>query len=79
MQLIVLSYEFKTTFHTHYSHFKYLVMFFSLTSASSTFQLYISDIIHKCLDHFIVAYMNAELPPRIHSLYPNSPSETFVC
>ena len=55
---IALGHEFKTAFRTRYGHFEYLVMPFGLTGAPGTFQSYINDIIHDCLDRFAVAYMD---------------------
>ena len=69
---ITLRYELKTAFHTFYDHFEYLVMPFGLTSALSTFQSYINDIIRECLDHFTIAYMDDIL------IYSNSLSEHIL-
>ena len=69
---IALGHEFKTAFHTRYSHFEYLVMPFGLTGAPGTFQLYINDIIRDCLDRFAVAYMDDIL------IYSNSLQEHIL-
>jgi len=39
---ICVNNEWKTVFHTHYSHFKYLIMSFELANAPTTFQAYIN-------------------------------------
>ena len=69
---IALGHEFKTAFRTRYGHFEYLVMPFGLTGAPSTFQSYINDIIHDCLDRFAVAYMDDIL------IYSNSLQEHIL-
>ncbi len=50
--------EWKTTFHTHYDHFKYMIMSFDLINASVIFQTYINKILTKLLNNFCVVYLN---------------------
>ncbi len=50
--------EWKTTFHTHYNHFKYMIMLFNLINASIIFQTYINKILTKLLNDFCVVYLN---------------------
>jgi len=50
--------EWKTAFKTCYGHFKYLVMPFSLTNASITFQSYIYKALGTLVDTIYVVYLN---------------------
>ena len=50
--------EWKTVFKTRYSHFKYQVMLFSPTNASTIFQKYINKILVEKLDIFSIVYLN---------------------
>jgi hypothetical protein len=50
--------EWKTTFRIRYEHFEYLIMFFDLTNASITFQIYINEILNKLINDFCVTYLN---------------------
>ncbi len=50
--------EWKTTFHTCYDHFKYIIMSFDLINASVIFQTYINKILTKLLNDFCVIYLN---------------------
>ncbi len=50
--------EWKTMFHTHYDHFKYMIMSFDLINASVIFQTYINKILTKLLNDFCVVYLN---------------------
>ncbi len=50
--------EWKTTFRIRYEHFEYLMMFFDLTNASITFQVYINKIFNELIDDFCVMYLN---------------------
>jgi hypothetical protein len=50
--------EWKTTFRIRYEHFEYLMMFFDLTNASITFQVYINKIFNKLINAFCVMYLN---------------------
>ncbi len=50
--------EWKTTFHIHYDHFKYMIMSFDLINASVIFQTYINKILTKFLNDFYVVYLN---------------------
>ena len=50
--------EWKTAMWTCYGLFKYLIMFFELCEASSSFQSYINDILWDCLDVFVTAYID---------------------
>ncbi len=50
--------EWKTTFRTHYDHFKYMIMSFDLINASVIFQTYINKILTELLNDFYVVYLN---------------------
>ncbi len=50
--------EWKTTFHIHYDHFKYMIMLFDLINVSVIFQTYINKILTKLLNDFCVIYLN---------------------
>ncbi len=50
--------EWKTTFRIRYEHFEYLMMFFDLTNASITFQVYINKAFNELIDDFCVMYLN---------------------
>ncbi len=50
--------EWKTTFHTHYDYFKYMIMSFDLINASIIFQTYINKILTKLLNDFCIVYLN---------------------
>jgi hypothetical protein len=50
--------EWKTTFRIRYKHFEYLMMFFDLTNASITFQVYINKIFNEFVNDFCVMYLN---------------------
>ncbi len=50
--------EWKTTFHTHYDHFKYMIMSFDLINVSVIFQTYINKILTELLNDFCVVYLN---------------------
>jgi len=50
--------EWKTTFHTHYNHFKYMIMSFNLINVSIIFQTYINKMLTKLLNDFCVIYLN---------------------
>ncbi len=50
--------EWKTTFRTHYDHFKYMIMSFDLINASIIFQTYINKILTELLNNFCVVYLN---------------------
>ena len=50
--------EWKTVFHTHYSHFEYMIMLFELVNASATFQAYINWVLVRLIDIFCVIYLN---------------------
>jgi hypothetical protein len=39
----------KTEFCTHHDHFEFLVMMFSLTNMSTTFQALMNDILHNVI------------------------------
>ena len=55
---IALSHEYKTAFHICYGHFKYLIMSFGLINAPGSFPANINEVIHDCLDHFALAYID---------------------
>ena len=46
------------TFHTHYNHFKYMIMSFDLINTSVIFQTYINKILTELLNDFCVVYLN---------------------
>ncbi len=50
--------EWKTMFHTHYDHFKYMIMLFDLINTSVIFQTYINKILTELLNDFCVVYLN---------------------
>ncbi len=50
--------EWKTMFHTHYDHFKYMIMSFDFINASVIFQTYINKILTELLNNFCVVYLN---------------------
>src|SRR5947209_19264708 len=50
--------EWKTTFHTRYGLYKYLVMSMGLTNAPTSFQVLINNTLYSYLDDFCVAYFN---------------------
>ena len=50
--------EWKTTFHTRYGLFEYLVLPFGLTNSPATFQHFMHDIFRDYLDQFLVVYLD---------------------
>ncbi len=50
--------EWKTTFCTHYDHFKYMIMSFNLINMFIIFQTYINKILTTLLNDFCVVYLN---------------------
>ena len=48
----------KTAFHTHYGHFEYNVMPFSLANAPVTFQDYINSALSNLLDDCCIVYLD---------------------
>ena len=50
--------EWKTTFHTRYGHFEYLVMPMGLTNAPATFQAFMNDILQEFLDQGMIVYLD---------------------
>ena len=50
--------EWKTAFHTCYSHFKYMIMSFRLVNTSVTFQDYINWALTEIVNIFCVVYLN---------------------
>ncbi len=50
--------EWKTMFRTRYDHFEYLIMFFELTNAFVTFQVYINKMLNELLNVFCVMYLD---------------------
>jgi len=55
---ICINNEWKTVFHTHYSHFEYLIMSFELVNASATFQAYINWALTEHINFICVVYLN---------------------
>jgi hypothetical protein len=50
--------EWKTAFHTHYGHFKYLVMLFGLTNTPATFQGYINWALVGLVNIICIVYLD---------------------
>ena len=50
--------EWKTTFHTYYSSFEWLVMSFGLTNAPTAFQCFMNDIFSDLLNICIIIYLD---------------------
>ena len=50
--------EWKTTFKTWYSHFKYQVILFGLRNAPATFQGFIRKILVEKLEIFVIIYLD---------------------
>ena len=50
--------EWKTTFRTRYSYFKYQVILFSFSNTPAIFQSYVNKILAEKLDIFIIVYLN---------------------
>lgn len=48
----------KMAFRTHHGHYKFLVMSFDLTNASSTFQALMNDIFWKVLQKFVLVFFD---------------------
>jgi len=63
--------EWKTTFRTRCGSFKWSVMPFSLTNASTVFQQFMNDIFSDLLDVYIVIYLDDIL------IYSNNMSEHY--
>jgi hypothetical protein len=50
--------EWKTAFYTHYGHYEYMIMPFSLTNAPASMQALVNDVLREFLDQFYVAYLD---------------------
>ncbi len=48
----------KTVFNTHYSKYKFTVMFFELYNVSTTFQSMMNSILQNLLNKFCLIYLN---------------------
>jgi hypothetical protein len=48
----------KTAFQTHHDHFKFLVMVFELTNASSTFQALMNDVLCAYFHKFVLVFFD---------------------
>jgi len=55
---IKMNNKWKTTFHTHYDHFKYLIMSFKFINTSAIFQIYINRTLAKFMNFICVVYLN---------------------
>ena len=61
--------EWKTSFQTHYSSYKWLVMPFGLTNALAAFQHFVNTVFADLLDIYIIVYLDDIL---IYSTYYDS-------
>ena len=50
--------EWKIAFRTCFGHYKYLVVPFGLTNGPATWQAYITNVLRKFLDVFVVVYFD---------------------
>ncbi|KAG5735334.1 hypothetical protein E4T56_gene11036 [Termitomyces sp. T112] len=66
---IAPGHEWKTTFHTCYGLFEYLVMPFRMTNSPATFQYFMNNIFHNMNDVFVIVYLDDIL------IYLNLPAE----
>ena len=48
----------KTTFHTRYRHYEFVVLPFGLTNAPTTFMSLMHGIFHTYLDRFILIFID---------------------
>ena len=55
---IALGDEWKTTFHTRYGSFEWLVMPFGLSDVPSTFQRFMNNIFSDLLDICVIVYLD---------------------
>ena len=69
---ICKSNEWKIIFRIQYSHFKYQVIFFSLSNILAIFQKYVNTILAKNLDIFIIIYLDNIL------IYIKDPGQSYV-
>jgi hypothetical protein len=50
--------EWKTMFKCRFDHYQYWVMFFELSNSSTTFQIYLNQVMHFYLNVFVLIYIN---------------------
>ena len=62
----------KTVYKTHYSHFKYQVILFSLTIILAIFQCYINKILVEKFDVFLIIYLDHIL------IYTKKEEENYI-
>lgn len=48
----------KTTFRTYHGHYEFMVMSFGFSNAPSTFQSLMNSIFDRCLEHFILIFLD---------------------
>ena len=48
----------KTTFHTRYGHYEFVVLPFGLTNAPATFMRLMNEIFHQFIDHFVLVFID---------------------
>jgi len=49
---------YKTTFHTRYVHYEFVVVPFGSTNAPTTFVFLIDSVLHPYLDQFIILFID---------------------
>ena len=64
--------EWKTAFHTQYSHFEYQVMPFRLSNVLASFQGHINKILAEKLSIFVIVYLDDIL------IYTKDPGQSQI-